>query len=116
MGHWIWNTVSKSQKVIILLHLIFFETEALGRKYKGLHEFEFNDKISVAIKHADINVSYMSADGVDNPGLLVTNKKRVVTFNEKANLRVGYQVDFQNNPNSKLFILAGIYTTFARNL
>ena len=90
----------------------FFETEALGRKYKGLHEFEFNDKISVAIKHADINVSYMSADGVDNPGLLVTNKKRVVTFNEKANLRVGYQVDFQNNPNSKLFILAGIYTTF----
>ena len=51
----------------------FFETEALGRKYKGLHEFEFNDKISVAIKHADINVSYMSADGVDNPGLLVTN-------------------------------------------
>ena len=72
----------------------FFETEALGGKYKGLHEFEFNDNISVAIKHADINVSYMSGDGVDNPGLLVTNKKRVVTFNEKANLRVGYQVDY----------------------
>ena len=90
----------------------FFEPSALNGSYTGLHEFEFNDNISVAIKHADINVSYMGGQGVDNPGLLVTNKKRIVTFNEKANLRIGYQVDFQNNSDSKLFILAGIYTTF----
>ena len=85
----------------------------LAGNYEGLHKFEFNDDISIAIKHANINVSDMSADGVDNPGLLVTNKKRVVTFNEKANLRVGYRVVFpENNSNQNLFILAGIYTTF----
>ena len=92
----------------------FFEPAALdSTHYLGLHEFEFKDEISVVIRHADIHVASMSADGKDNPGLLVTNKKRVVTFDEKANLRVGYQVHFSASDNDDaLFVLAGIYTGF----
>ena len=57
----------------------------------------------------------MDADGKDNPGLLLTNKKKIVTFDNRANLLVGYQaiLDSENpGDTNSLLVLSGIYTAF----
>ena len=110
-----YNLIEQGSTVSTALN--FFQPNWLtkGGEFRGIHRFKFEGDIGITILDASITVTTMKAEGQDNPGLLVTNKKKIVEFDQRANLQVGYHAHLQNVPDNQknnLLVLAGIYTTF----
>ena len=102
-------------KNVVATALNFFQpSQITNGAYYGLHEFVFDGNVDITIKDAEIHVSQMQAHGKDNPGLLLTNKKKIVRFQKRANLLVGYQAIIEDDAAKQdhLLVLSGIYNAF----